>query len=246
MVTSRRRQHELLGSYPGWALTSIMLAPPGVAQAQKAGWSRTGELDPATGRRVVGTREGFGFCVDSSREPVEVIPWSELTAITREVPEGVRAELVDFGERWREHQSAYPCFTASVAAIGCGRSMRGEPLTERQEASRDELQAFDASGALQDWEQRRAELHGERLGLHARALAPRGGDEAGDLLDLLDEQHADLAPVDPVPAADRTVDPPAFGHPRPPLPLRPSSSSCVARADPASRGAGRDPGGVAR
>jgi hypothetical protein len=192
VVTSRRRQHELLRSWTGWPLTSILIDPAEVAQVREAGWSRTHHRDPETGARIVGTADGLGFGVDDSwHNPVEVVPWSELEAITRAVPAEVRGQLVEFRARWRQHQSAYPRFTASAAAVGCGPIVACEPLTERQEAYMREHEAFEASGVLAAWEQQRAELDAERLSLHGQAMGLSAGSEAGDLLELLDDQHLD-------------------------------------------------------
>jgi hypothetical protein len=199
VVTSRRRQHELLRSWTGWPLTSILIDPTEVAQVREAGWSGTHDRDPETGERIVGTTDGLGFGVDDSwHNPVEVIPWSELEAIARAVPDEVREHLVEFRARWRQHQSAYPRFTASAAAIGCGPIVAGEPLTARQEAYVREHEAFEASGVLPAWEQQRAELDAERLGLHGQAMGLSTGSEAGDLLELLDDQQLDrdTNPVD--------------------------------------------------
>ena len=190
VVTSRRRQHELLRSWTGWPLTSILIDPTEVAQVREAGWSGTHHRDPETGERIVGTADGLGFGVDDSwHNPVEVIPWSELEAIARAVPDEVRELLVEFRARWRRHQSAYPRFTASAAAIGCGPIVGGEPLTVRQEAYVREHEAFEASGVLPAWEQQRAVLDAERLGLHGQAMGLSAGSEAGDLLELLDDQQ---------------------------------------------------------
>lgn len=49
IVTGRRRQHELLRSWSGWPLTSILIDPAEVAHAREAGWSATHHLDPETG-----------------------------------------------------------------------------------------------------------------------------------------------------------------------------------------------------
>jgi hypothetical protein len=188
-VTSRRSQHELLRSWSGWPLTSILLDPTEVAQVREAGWSGTHHRDPETGERIVGTADGLGFGVDGSwRNPVEVIPWAEVEAIARAVPDDVREQLVAFRGRWRDNQSAYPRFVASAAAVGCGPIVPGEPLTPRQEAYVRELEAFEASGVLPAWEQQRAVLEAERLDLHARALSLEGA-EAGDLLELLEDQQ---------------------------------------------------------
>jgi hypothetical protein len=46
IVTGRRRQHELLRSWSGWALTSILIDPAEVAHAREAGWSGTNHHDP--------------------------------------------------------------------------------------------------------------------------------------------------------------------------------------------------------
>jgi hypothetical protein len=197
VVSSRRRQHELLRSWKGWALTSVLVDPAEVAQVRDLGWSGTHQRDPETGERVVGTVAGLGFGVDDSwRNPVEVIAWSELEAIARAVPAEVRQQLVAFRARWRQHQSAYPRFTASAAAVGCGPIVAGEPLTAR--AYVREHAAFEASGVLPAWEQQRAELDAERLGLHGRAMGLSAGSEAGDLLELLADQQLDrdTKPVD--------------------------------------------------
>jgi hypothetical protein len=190
IVTSRRRQHELLRSWSSWPLTSILLDPAEVAQVREAGWSGTNHRDPEMGARIVGTADWLGFGVDGSwRDPVEVIPWSEVEAIARAVPDEIRAELVGFRARWLEHRSAYPRFTASAAAVGCGPIVPGEPLTPRQEAYMRELEAFEASGVLPAWEQRREALDAKRMELHARALCADGRAEAGDLLELLEDQQ---------------------------------------------------------
>lgn len=54
IVTGRRRQRELLRSWSGWALTSILIDPAEVAHARDAGWSGTNHHDPETGERIVG------------------------------------------------------------------------------------------------------------------------------------------------------------------------------------------------
>ncbi len=51
-----------------------------------------------------------------------------------------------------------------------------------------EHETFEASGVLPGWEKRRAQLDAERLGLHGRAMGLSAGSEAGDLLELLDDQ----------------------------------------------------------
>jgi hypothetical protein len=66
VVTSRRRQHELLRSWTGWPLTSVLIDPAEVAQVRVAGWSGTRHRDPETGARIVGTADGLGFGVDDS------------------------------------------------------------------------------------------------------------------------------------------------------------------------------------
>jgi hypothetical protein len=120
-----------------------------------------------------------------------VIPWTEVEAIARAVPDGVRQQFVEFRARWRDHQVAYPRFVASADAIGCGPIVSGQPLTPRQEAYVCEHEDFEASGVLPAWEQRRAVLDAEWLGLHARALRVDADSEAGDLLELLDDQEVD-------------------------------------------------------
>ena len=55
VVTGRRRQHELLRSWSGWPLTSILIDPAEVAQVREAGWSGTHHHEPETGERIVGT-----------------------------------------------------------------------------------------------------------------------------------------------------------------------------------------------
>ncbi|GAW54779.1 hypothetical protein [Nocardioides sp. PD653] len=193
-VTSRRRQHELLRSWSTWALTSILLDPAEVARVRASGWSGTHHTDPDMGERIVGTADGLGFGVDGSwHSPRELIAWSEVAAIATAVPDDVRGELAAFGDRWRAHQKVYPRFTASAAAGGCGPIVEGQPLTPRQEAYVRELEAFEASGALQAWEQTRAELDAQRLGLHQRALATDANRGPVDLLELLEGQHLGLA-----------------------------------------------------
>lgn len=192
VVTSRRRQHELLRSWSTWAMTSILLDPAEVARVRESGWAGMHHHDTATGLRIVGTTDGvgLGFGVgDSWHYPAEVIPWSEIEAIAQEVPVTVREQLVEFQARLRVHRRAYPRFAASADAIGCGRIVEGQPLTPRQEAYVRELDAFDASGALPAWEEKYAALDVERLELHERALAAVLDQEPADLLDLLEDQH---------------------------------------------------------
>lgn len=195
VVTSRRRHRELLRSWSTWALTSILLDPAEVAQVREGGWSGTHHRDPDTGERIVGTTNGVGFGVDDSwHNPAEVILWPEIAAIARAVPDDVRNELVEFRARWRAHQSAYPRFTASAAAVGCGPIIPGQPPTPRQQAYVREHEAFEVSGVLAAWEQRKAALDAERLELHLRALgADADGGEAGDLLELLEDQQLGVA-----------------------------------------------------
>ena len=190
VVTSRRRQRELLRSWSGWPLTSILLDPAEVAQIREGGWSGTHHRDSDSGERIVGTTDGLGFGVDEAwHNAAEVIPWSEIEAIARAVPDEVRDQLVEFRARWRAHQSAYPRFAASAAAVGCGPTIPGHPLTPRQETYVREYEAFEASGVLPAWEQRRAALDDERLELHDRALGADADGEAGDLLELLEDQQ---------------------------------------------------------
>lgn len=60
VVTSRRRQHELLRWWAGWPLTSILIDPAEVAQVREAGWPGTHHRDPETGERIVGTATASG------------------------------------------------------------------------------------------------------------------------------------------------------------------------------------------
>lgn len=192
IATGRRRQHELLRSWSGWPLTSILIEPAEVAHARETGWAGTHHHDPETGVRIVGTADGLGFGVDEGwHNPVEVIPWAEVEAIARAVPEEVRQQLVEFRSRWRDHQVAYPRFVASAEAVGCGPIVPGQPLTPRQEAYVREHETFEASGVLPAWEEKRAALDAERLVLHGQALALEADSEAGDLLELLADQQLD-------------------------------------------------------
>lgn len=230
IVTGRRRQHELLRSWSGWALTSILIDPAEVAHAREAGWSGTKHHDQETGERIVGAAGGLGFGVDGGwRNPVEVIPWTEVEAIARAVPDEVRQPLVEFRARWRDHQVAYPRFVASADAIGCGPIVPGQPLTPRQEAYVREHEAFEASGVLPAWEQKRAVLDAERLGMHARALSVDADSEAGDLLELLDDQKVDGS-AEKLGTAAVAAPPSSTGPPA----LRPPSTGKT----PAARAAG--------
>lgn len=230
VVTSRRRQHELLRSWSGWPLTTILIDPAEVAQVREGGWSGTNHHDPGTGERIVGTAGGLGFGVDGTwHNPVEVIPWTEVEAIARAVPDEVRQRLVEFRARWRDHQVDYPRFVASADAIGCGPIVPGQPLTPRQEAYVREHEAFEASGVLPAWKQKRAVLDAEQLGLHARAISVDAESEAGDLLELLEDQKADGSAEQPGTAA--AVGPPSSTD-RPAL--RPPSPGTT----PAARAAG--------
>lgn len=217
VVTSRRRQHELLRSWTVWPLTSVLIHPAEVARVRDAGWSGTLHRDPDTGKRIVGTADGLGFGVDASwHNPVEVIAWSELEvseleAIATAVPDEVRTQLVELRARWHQHQSAYRRFTASAAAVGRGRIVAGAPLTTRQEAYVREHEAFEASGVLPAWERQRAQLDAERLGLHGQAMGLSAGSEAGDLLELLSDQQFDQPSDQDTASARPGLLPPAPG-----------------------------------
>lgn len=82
VVTSRRRQHELLRAWPTWTLTAILIDPASeVTSARESGWSGTHHHDRSTGLRIVGTPEGLGFGVDESwHHPTDLIPWPEVEA----------------------------------------------------------------------------------------------------------------------------------------------------------------------
>lgn len=212
IVTGRRRQHELLRSWSGWPLTSILIDPAEVAHARESGWPGTNHHDLDTGERIVGTAGGLGFGVDGGwHNPVEVIPWTEVEAIARAVPDEVRQQLVEFRARWRDHQVAYPRFVASADAIGCGAIVPGQPLTPRQEAYVREHEAFEASGVLPAWERQRAQLDAERLGLHGQAMGLSAGSEAGDLLELLSDQQFDQPSDQDTASARPGLLPPAPG-----------------------------------
>jgi hypothetical protein len=58
IVTGRRRQHELLRSWSGWPLTSILIDPSEVTQVLEAGWAGIHHRAPETGERIVGTADG--------------------------------------------------------------------------------------------------------------------------------------------------------------------------------------------
>lgn len=191
VVTSRRRQCELLRSWSPWAMTSILLDAAETARVRESGWAGTHHHDPETGMRIVGTTDGvgLGFGVRESWDyPAEVIPWSEIEAIAKEVPAEVREQLVELQDRLRARRRTYPRFAASADAVGCGRIVEGQPLTPRQAAYVCELDAFDASGVLPAWQEKYAALDVERLELHERALAAVLDQEPADLLDLLEDQ----------------------------------------------------------
>jgi hypothetical protein len=213
-------------------LTSILINPAEVVQVRDAGWSADAPPRPRDGERSVGTADGLGFGVDDSwHNPVEVVPWTEVEAIARAVPDEVRQHLVEFRARWRDHQVAYPRFVASAEAIGCGPIVPGQPLTPRQEAYVREHEAFEASGVLPAWEQKRALLDAERLGLHARALSVDADSEAGDLLELLDDQKRDRSAEKPGTAAGppSSTDRPAL---RPPSPGTTSAARAAGSSSP--------------
>ena len=96
LVTSRRRQHELLRSWSTWAMTSILLDPSEVAHVRESGWSGTHHSDPTTGERIAGTTDGLGFGLDESwHNPRELIAWPDIEAIAESVPTEVREQLVE-------------------------------------------------------------------------------------------------------------------------------------------------------
>lgn len=198
VVTSRRRQHELLRLWSHWSLTSILLDPSEVSRVRDS-WSATHHQDSETGERVADWSEGdglgFGVSVGWQR-PREVITWSDIEAIAWEVPDEVREQFVQWQQRYRDHRRTYPRFTASAEAIGCGPIVEGKPLTPRQQAYVRELEAFNASGVLPAWEQKEAGLDAERLELHERALSAVLDQEPADLLELLEDHHLGQAAVE--------------------------------------------------
>ena len=175
-----------------WAMTSILLDPSNVSRVRDSGWAGTHHQDHETGERVVATTDGLGLGFggsDSWHHPREVIAWPDIAAIAREVPDWVRAELVELRQRLLEHQRTYPRFAATAQAVGCGPIVPGRPLSPRQEAYIRELEAFDASGVLPDWEQTYAALDAGRLALHEQALSAVLDHEPDDLLELLENDH---------------------------------------------------------
>ncbi|QIX27005.1 hypothetical protein ncot_10675 [Nocardioides sp. JQ2195] len=190
VVTSRRRQCELLRVWSSWALTSILLDPAEVRRVRESGWSVTHHTDPATGEWIAGTTDGLGFDLDESwHNPREFIAWPEIEAIANAIPAEVPEQFAELRERMREHRRTYPRFAASAEAVGCGPIIEGQPLTPRQEAYVHELAAFEASGVLQAWEKDHDALDAERLALHELALPPGRDREPVDLLDLIEDQH---------------------------------------------------------
>jgi len=246
IVTGRRRQHELLRSWSGWPLTSILIEAAEVARAREAGWSGTRHHDAESGVRFVGAPDGLGFGVGEGwHDPVEVIPWGEVEALARAVLEEVRQKLVEFRSRWRDHQVAYPRFVASADAVGCGPIVPGQPLTPRQEAYRREHEAFEASGVLPAWEEKRAALDAERLALHGQAIALEADYEAGDILELLADQQLDRDTKQVGKRRPRRTGTPRAGRPalRPPVP---SSMSRTTDAEASLSAIEPYAGGVAR
>ena len=150
-------------------------------------------------------------------------------------------QLVELRERWRDHQLAYPRFVASADAIGCGPIVPVQPPTPRQKAYVCEHEAFKASGVLPAWEQKRALLDAERLGLHARALSVDADSEAGDLLELLDDQKRDRSAEKPGTAAG-----PPSSTDRPALRPPPPGTTPAARAAGSSSPIASTTGGVGR
>lgn len=173
-------------------MTSLLLDPSNVSRVRDSGWAGTHYQDHETGERIVATTDGLGLGFggsDSWHYPREVIAWPDIAAIAREVPDRVRAELVELRQRLLEHRRTYPRFAATAQAVGCGPIVAGRPLTPRQEAYIRELEAFDASGVLPDWEQTYAALNAERLALHEQALSAVLDHEPDDLLELLEDDH---------------------------------------------------------
>jgi hypothetical protein len=205
-VTGRRRQHELLKSWPTWALTSILIDPAEVARVRDSGWSGTHHTDPTSGERIVGTPDGLGFGVDESwHNPREVIAWSDVEAVATTVPAEIRELLVELRTRIGQHHKEFPRFSASGEAVGCGPIVEGQPLTPRQEAYVRELEAFEASRVLPAWERARHALDAERLELHDRALSAVLDRGPTDLLELLDEQPPERIVPTQQPEATRRI-----------------------------------------
>ena len=99
---------------------------------------------------------GFGVG-ESWCNPREATLWSQIKEIAREVPADVRDQLVEFGARWRANQFAYPRFTASAAAVGCGPI---SPASRLRRARRRmcEQEEFETSGVLPAREQQKTAL----------------------------------------------------------------------------------------
>jgi hypothetical protein len=113
LVTSRRRQRELLRCWSTWTLTQILLAPERVADARDSGWAGKHHHDVEQDLRIVGQHEGLGFGVNEGwHTPTELIAWSAIEEIAKSIPAQARADLAAFKERWSEHQCAYPRFVA--------------------------------------------------------------------------------------------------------------------------------------
>jgi hypothetical protein len=89
----------------------------------------------------------------------------------------------------RDHSKGYPRFVTTSPAPNCAEDVR----PNWEETYWRELQEFRVSGVLAAWEERKGELLAERDGLHAAALpAADPAAEAGDLLELLEDQQVEV------------------------------------------------------
>lgn len=203
IVTSRRRQRDLLAMWSHWSLTRILLDPATVQQVRESGWSGTHHRDDATGSQIAATEEGLGFGLDGNwRNPAEVIPWAQLTELAEEVPADERAALAEFMGRWSEHQQAYPQFRTTSPAPSCAEDVR----PNWREIYDRELAAFEVSGVQPAWHAKTAALEAERSAVMAAALAPAPDAPAADLLDLLlEEDHPTPASTSSTPTETNTV-----------------------------------------
>ena len=189
---SERRQHQLLRSFGPHALDAILIDPVvGISEAKSSARGSShhyvGDEPPC---RMQTRSDGIGFGGEWD-QPAELLTWVQVKRLAQDFPDDLREEIRQLRRRWNHHQSAYPRFAASAAAVGCGPFPKVGPLTQRQTRYADELAEWEASGLKEAWAAEKSEIETERARLHDLALPLSVNNEAVDLLELLDEVSAD-------------------------------------------------------
>lgn len=209
---TERRQQQLLRSYGTHDLDAILIDPDvGISEARAScrGSSHhyIGDEPPC---RMQTRSDGIGFGGDWEN-PAELLTWAQVKRLAQHIPNELRDEIRDLRMRWNRHQAAYPRFTASAAAAGCGPFPKVGPLTERQTRYAEEMAEWQSTGLEQAWAVEKSVIESERARLHDLAFPLTVGNEPVDLLELLDQVSGEQ-PLRPAIAPPEVAAVPAFDH----------------------------------